>query len=179
MCDEPDERMRILFLCTGNSCRSQMAEGWARFLRGDRILPFSAGIRADGMNPLTVAVMSEAGVDISSQYSKKVLDVMDGSYNCVITLCGHARETCPVFPGETTLFFHRGFEDPAELVIGVEDREERLEIYRRIRDLIREFVLSLPDSLPAVSGEQGAWGTPFGSTELVEGPGSPPGGMGS
>ncbi|MBN1434641.1 arsenate reductase ArsC [Candidatus Fermentibacterales bacterium] len=140
------DRPRVLFLCTGNSCRSQMAEGWARKLRGDRLEPFSAGIRADGMNPLTIEVMREAGVDISGQWSKSVGEVADLGFDYVVTLCGSARESCPVFPG-TTVVLHRGFEDPVDLLREDMSWEEKLQVYRGTRDAIGEFVLELPDWL--------------------------------
>ena len=140
------ERLKILFLCTGNSCRSQMAEGWASFLKGDVIEPFSAGIESHGINPFIVKVMAEAGVDISRQHSKLVDERKDNVFDYVITLCGHARENCPFFPGKTKRF-HMGFDDPHKLAENAKNEEEALSHYRRIRDEIRVFVEKLPDIL--------------------------------
>lgn len=130
---------KILFLCTGNSCRSQMAEGWARHLLGDRIEPYSAGIEAHGMNPIAVRVMREAGVDISEQSSKLVGTPADVSLDLVITVCGHADENCPWFPGGTRVV-HVGFDDPPKLAKTAASEEEALGHYRRVRDEIRDFV---------------------------------------
>ena len=138
------KKHKILFLCTGNSCRSQMAEGWARMLKKDAIEVFSAGIEKHGVNPLAVKVMAEAGVDISSQTSKSIDELPDLDFDYVITLCDHANESCPFFPGKT---FHRSFPDPPRLAAGAESEEEALVFYRRVRDEIREFVASLPESL--------------------------------
>ena len=135
----------ILFLCTGNSCRSQMAEGWARHLRADVIEPYSAGIEKHGLNPYAVRVMAEAGVDISGQHSKLVEELPVATFDYVITLCGHAHETCPYFPGRT---IHQGFPDPPEMVKAASSEEEILHAYRIVRDQIRLFVDSLPESLP-------------------------------
>ncbi|HTB23644.1 MAG TPA: arsenate reductase ArsC [bacterium] len=141
-----DKKMDILFLCTGNSCRSQMAEGWARALKADRISPFSAGLEAHGLNPFAVRVMAEAGVDISGQASK-TLDSLEGQvFDAVITVCGNADERCPVFPGSTRKI-HRGFDDPPKLAQGAKTEEEVLNLYRRVRDEIRAYVESLPQSI--------------------------------
>jgi arsenate reductase len=134
----------ILFLCTCNSCRSQMAEGWARHLKGDVIEAYSAGIEKHGLNPLAVKVMAEAGVDISGHTSKTVDELPVQQFDYVITLCGHANETCPYFPGKK---IHQGFDDPPALAAGATDEEDALPHYRRVRDEIRDFVLSLPQSL--------------------------------
>ncbi len=104
-------RLKVLFLCTGNSCRSQMAEGWARHLAGDAIEPYSAGIEAKGLDPLMVQVMEEAGVSMASNRSKTVEELEDQEFDYVITLCDHARETCPCFPGKAKVI-HHGFPDP-------------------------------------------------------------------
>lgn len=137
--------IRILFLCTGNSCRSQMAEGWARHLKSDVIEPYSAGIETHGLNPLAVQVMAEAGVDISFQRSKHVDEVKDIAFDYVVTVCGHANEHCPMFPGKTRVI-HVGFDDPPALAKGVVDEREVLNIYRRVRDDVRQYVESLPES---------------------------------
>ncbi|MGC9522931.1 MAG: arsenate reductase ArsC [Anaerolineae bacterium] len=140
------KKLPILFLCTGNACRSQMAEGWTRHLKSDVIQPYSAGIEAHGLDPYAVKVMAEVGVDISDQRSKLVSEVLDFPFDYVITLCGHARENCPVFPRPVPVI-HHGFPDPPKLAMGAETEEERLVPYRRVRDEIREFVETLPDSL--------------------------------
>jgi arsenate reductase len=141
-------RLKILFLCTGNSCRSQMAEGWARALKGDRIEAYSAGTHKHGMNPHALKVMAEAGVDISSQYSKALAELGPAEFDYVVTVCGQADENCPVFPGRTRVV-HVGFEDPPKLTAHLPDGEEKLAVYRRVRDEIRRFVETLPDTLKA------------------------------
>jgi arsenate reductase len=95
--------MKILFLCTGNSCRSQMAEGWTNHLKGDVIKCQSAGIERHGLNPMAVKAMAEAGVDISIHKSKLVDDLLDEQWDYVVTVCGHAHETCPMFPGKAKI----------------------------------------------------------------------------
>jgi arsenate reductase (thioredoxin) len=139
-------KMKVLFLCTGNSCRSQMAEGWARHLKGDVIEPYSAGIEKHGMNPHAVHVMSEAGVDLSKQDSKTLDDIGPVHFDFVVTVCGHANEHCPIFPGKASVV-HVGFEDPPKLTRHLADGEEKLAVYRRVRDEIRRFVETLPESL--------------------------------
>jgi len=141
-----DRRLKVLFLCTGNSCRSQMAEGWARQLRGEAIEAYSAGIETHGLNPHAVQVMAEAGVDISGQRSKNVAEVADVEFDIVVTVCGHAHETCPFFPGKATVI-HVGFDDPPKLAAAVADPEAKLDCYRRVRDEIKRFVETLPESL--------------------------------
>ena len=140
------DKLRILFLCTGNSCRSQMAEGWARKLKGGSIEPYSAGVEPHGMNPLAVRVMKEAGVDIGRQRSKHVDELKDVAFDYVVTVCDHANETCPVFPGKTRRV-HVGFEDPPKLAQSAGSQEEALGHYRRVRDQIRDWVQTLPQSL--------------------------------
>jgi Protein-tyrosine-phosphatase len=135
----------ILFLCTGNSCRSQMAEGWTRHLKGERIEPYSAGIEKHGLNPLAVRVMAEAGVDISAQQSKLIDELPSMPFDYVVTLCDHAHESCPYFPGR---IIHQGFPDPPHLAKDTSSEEAILQAYRSVRDLIRDFVEeTLPDSL--------------------------------
>ena len=141
-----DTKIRILFLCTGNSCRSQMAEGWARALRGDGIEAYSAGIETHGLNPRAVKVMAEAGVDISGHRSKIITELKDISFDYVVTVCGHAHENCPIFPGNTRVI-HVGFDDPPRLAKDAKTEEEALAHYRRVRDEIRRFIESLPESL--------------------------------
>jgi arsenate reductase len=140
-------RWKILFLCTGNSCRSQMAEGWARHLKGDEIEAWSAGTEAQGLNPNAVRVMAEAGVDISGQLSKTIDAVRHIPFDGVVTLCGQAREHCPFFPGAPCRL-HAGFDDPPQLAGSATSEEEVLGHYRRVRDEIRAFVETLPAALP-------------------------------
>ena len=142
----PMPKLRILFLCTGNSCRSQMAEGWARALKGDCLEVYSAGIEKHGMNPYAVMVMAEAGVDLSQQYSKTPAEIGPMEFDYVVTVCGHADENCPVFPDKTRVV-HVGFEDPPTLTKHLSDGEQTLAVYRRVRDEIRRFVETLPASL--------------------------------
>ena len=130
---------KVLFLCTGNSCRSQMAEGWTRHLLGDRIEPYSAGIEAHGMNAHAVRVMQEAGVDISGQFSKLASSLVDVPLDLVITVCGHADENCPAFLGKGRVV-HIGFDDPPKLAKTATTEDEALGHYRRVRDEIRRFV---------------------------------------
>jgi len=145
-----DKRLKVLFLCTGNSCRSQMAEGWARHLKSEQIEVFSAGIENHGLNPDAVRVMAEAGVDISNHKSKLVDEFSNAEPDYVITVCGHAHETCPVFPGKCRVI-HAGFDDPPllarQLAAKGADEETQLDCYRRVRDEIRAFVETLPEIL--------------------------------
>lgn len=140
------QMLNVLFLCTGNSCRSQMAEGLCRQLHGDAINAFSCGIEKHGLNPLAVAVMAEIGIDISGHTSKTIDELGGQDFDVVITVCGHADETCPVFPGNTTVF-HHGFDDPPKLAIDAATKEEALVHYRRVRDEIRAYVAELPTEL--------------------------------
>lgn len=135
----------VLFLCTGNSCRSQMAEGLLRHLRGDAFQAFSAGIETHGLNENAVAVMAEIAIDISGQKSKRVDELAGLEPDFVVTVCGHAHEHCPLFPGKTTTI-HAGFADPPALAAEIAARgggaKEQLDCYRRIRDEIKAFVLA-------------------------------------
>lgn len=140
------EKIKILFLCTGNSCRSQMAEGWARRLKGDVIEPLSAGTAAKGLDPLAVKAMAEAGVDISRHRSKAVTDLQGMEFDYVVTVCSDADANCPFFPAKTRVV-HRGFDDPPRLAAGETDMEKRMTHYRRVRDEIRDFVSTLPETL--------------------------------
>ncbi len=143
-------KVKVLFLCTGNSCRSQMAEGWTRHLLGDIIDAYSAGIETHGLNPNAVKVMAEAGIDISGQKSELLYKYMDIDLDCVVTVCGHAHETCPMFPGNAKVI-HVGFDDPpkmaAELAAKGGSEAEQLECYRKVRDAIKAYVETLPDVL--------------------------------
>lgn len=141
-------KTKVLFLCTGNSCRSQMAEGFARALKGDLIEAHSAGIEKHGMNARAMRVMQEAGVSIDRQYSKTVGELPTQDFDYVVTVCGHANESCPVFPGRTRVV-HVGFDDPPKLAKDAATEEEALGHYRRVRDEIRNYILTLPQSLEA------------------------------
>ncbi len=139
-------KLKILFLCTGNSCRSQMAEGWARHLKSDLIEPYSAGIETHGLNPNAVRVMAEAGVDISGQRSKHVDDLKDVLFDYVVTVCDHAHESCPLFAGRAKIV-HVGFDDPPRLAKEAKTEQAALDCYRCVRDQIRSFVAGLPETL--------------------------------
>jgi arsenate reductase len=139
-------RLKILFLCTGNSCRSQMAEGWTRHLKGAAIEPYSAGVEVHGLDPSAVKVMAEVGVDLSGQRSKHVSEVMDVPFDYVVTVCDNARESCPLFPGHAKVV-HAGFDDPPRLAESAATEEEALAHYRRVRDEIRQFIETLPQAL--------------------------------
>jgi arsenate reductase (thioredoxin) len=139
-------KLKILFLCTGNSCRSQMAEGWARHLKGDCVEPYSAGIEIHGLNSIAVKVMAEVGIDISKNYSKHIDELKGIDFDFVITVCDHANEHCPLFPGKTKVI-HVGFDDPPRLAKQAANEQEILKIYRWVRDEIRDFVNRLPKSL--------------------------------
>ena len=138
--------LRVLFLCTGNSCRSQMAEGWARHLKGGVIEPYSAGIDPHGLDPRAVQVMAEADVDISGQRSKHVDELKDIRFDYVVTVCDHAHEHCPLFPGRTKVL-HAGFDDPPRVAAKAKTEPEALDCYRRVRDQIRAFVQGMPENL--------------------------------
>ncbi len=140
------EKLKILFLCTGNSCRSQMAEGFCRHLKGDIIDAYSAGIETHGKNSSAVKVMAEAGIDISNQESKTTAAVEDIVFDYVITVCGHASEHCPFFPAKTKVL-RVGFDDPPKLAAQAKTEEEILDCYRRVRDEIESYIETLPDSL--------------------------------
>ena len=142
-----NEKLKVLFLCTGNSCRSQMAEGWARALRNDRIEAYSAGIETHGMNPRAVKVMAEAGVDIAGHRSKNVSELIDVPFDYVVTVCGNANETCPAWLGRKTKIVHVGFDDPPKLAKDAKSEQEALAPYRRVRDEIKAYILTLPEAL--------------------------------
>jgi len=123
-----------------------MAEGWVKKLKSDDIEPYSAGIETHGLNSNAVKVMAEAGVDISNHRSKHVDEMKDLKFDYVVTVCGHANENCPVFPGKTKIT-HAGFDDPPRLAESAKTEEEALDCYRRVRDQIKDFVEKLPDIL--------------------------------
>ncbi|MBN1626241.1 MAG: arsenate reductase ArsC [Deltaproteobacteria bacterium] len=135
------EKKRILFLCTGNSCRSQMAEAWTRHLRGDEFEAYSAGTSPRGIDPMAVHVMAEAGVNISSQKSKSIDSFGMIEFDYVVTMCDDARESCPYYPAKTKLI-HHGFDDPPELAKGGKKESEIIDIYRRVRDEIKDYVIN-------------------------------------
>ena len=139
-------KLKILFLCTGNSCRSQMAEGWCRHLKSDMIEAYSAGIETHGLNPNAVQVMAEAGVDISGHQSQHIDEFKHVSLDYVITVCGHANEHCPMFPGKTKVI-HVGFDDPPKLAKEAKNEQEALDCYRRVRDEIKAYIETLPESI--------------------------------
>ena len=151
-----ESKVKLLFLCTGNSCRSQMAEGWARALKGDQIEAFSAGIETHGLNPRAVKVMAEAGVDISRHKSKTVADLPTMEFDFVVTVCDHAHESCPLFPGETKVV-HAGFDDPPSMAKSAKTEEEALAHYRRVRDEIKAFVQTLPEALAKEQERSHGW----------------------
>lgn len=128
----------ILFLCTGNSCRSQMAEGWASYFHKDKYRAYSAGIKKHGLNPRAVKVMAEVNIDIKDHQSKTTEQLSDVEFDTIYTVCGHAHETCPYVEGAKII--HHGFDDPPYLTKDMTNEEEILGVYRRVRDEIMEFV---------------------------------------
>lgn len=125
-----------------------MAEGWARTLKSDKIEAYSAGIVKHGLNPLAVKVMAEAGIDISKQISTTIDKLPIQNFDWVVTLCGHAEETCPFFPGKK---IHFGFDDPPKLAETAKNENEKIIPYRRVRDEIESFIKQLPEILEAPS----------------------------
>jgi arsenate reductase len=142
--------MNILFLCSGNSCRSQMAEGWARHFAGNAFGVQSAGIEAHGKNPHAISIMQEAGIDISGQASTRVTPAMLEQADLVVTVCGHADEHCPVLPPGTRKI-HWPLDDPARTT-GTE--EEILQVFRASRDDIRQRVKTLLKGLQQQAQQQ-------------------------
>ncbi len=144
------EKLKVLFLCTGNSCRSQMAEGWAKALKKDSLEVWSAGIETHGLNPNAVKVMAEAGIDISTHRSKLAGDFKTMDLDVVITVCGHAHDTCPYFPAQCKIV-HIGFDDPPKMAEKLaakgESQEKQLDCYRMVRDEIRAFVEKMPENI--------------------------------
>jgi arsenate reductase len=139
-------KKRIVYLCTGNSCRSQMAEAWTNKLKGDLLKAYSAGVEPKKLDPRAVKAMAEAGIDISAQKSKDIDSLGDREFDYVVTLCDHARKSCPFFPAKTSLI-HRGFDDPPKITENTDDEEDAMFHYRRVRDETRAFVERLPESL--------------------------------
>ena len=134
---------KVLFLCTGNSCRSQMAEGWAKHLKADVLEAYSAGITSHGLNPRAVQVMEEVDVDISTHESNSLEDLGVCDFDIVFTVCGNANETCPTFPGGKII--HVGFDDPPTLTAEMNDEAEILPVYRRVRDELKSFVSTIEE----------------------------------
>jgi arsenate reductase (thioredoxin) len=139
-------KLKVLFLCTGNSCRSQIAEGWTRYLKGDIIEPHSAGVQPHEIDPRAVRAMAEVGIDISDHRSKDVSTLESIDFDFVITVCDRAHESCPFFPARTKVL-HVGFDDPPRLAASAPTEEEAMTHYRRVRDEIRWFVEQMPESL--------------------------------
>ena len=139
-------KKKVLFLCTGNSCRSQMAEAWVNSLRNEEWQAYSAGIETHGMNQNAVAVMGESGVDMSTHFSKHVDEVSDENFDMVITVCDHAAQNCPTLDQHTkntnTTIKHVPFDDPPKLALEAASNEDALNSYRRVRDQIKDFVES-------------------------------------
>jgi arsenate reductase (thioredoxin) len=135
-----DKKVKILFLCTGNACRSQMAEGWARHLKAASIEAYSAGIKPIGVSRRAIKVMAEAGVDISDQTSKGIDELRGIRFDYVVTLCDNAHQSCPVFPGKAKII-HKPIEDP---YFAGGSEEQVLDVFRKVRDQIRDFVETLP-----------------------------------
>jgi arsenate reductase len=142
----------VLFLCTGNSCRSQIAEAWARHLKDQVIDASSAGTHPKGLDPLAIQVMAEVGIDLSTHQAKS-LDVMQHlPFDYVVTVCSDAHETCPVFPGRARIV-HRGFDDPPRLAAAADSPQEAISHYRRVRDEIKAFIEQLPEALLTKRGD--------------------------
>lgn len=150
---ETDARPKILFLCTANSCRSQMAEGWARALWADRFDVYSAGIESRGLDSRAVRVMTEAGVAMEGQRSKTLAALGGVAFDLVVTVCADADRRCPAFPGATKKV-HVGFDDPPRLAAGARSEEEALVHYRRVRDEIRTFAETLPTLIKTPENDQ-------------------------
>ncbi len=139
-------KLKVLFLCTGNSCRSQMAEGWARHLKSDTMEAYSAGTEPRAVDARAVRAMAEVGRRYLRQRSKSTMDLLNMEFDYVITLCDDAQKTCPFFPAGTALI-HHGFDDPPRLAEGAPDEEHAMAHYRRVRDEIRAYIESMPESL--------------------------------
>jgi len=145
--DGSSKKLKVLFLCTGNSCRSQMAEGWAHALQSDLIEAYSAGVEPHGMNPTAIKVMQEAGVDIGNQKSEHVNDYLNMPLDYVIAVCGNANDKRPTFARTVKVIYHP-FDDPPKLAKELENEEDQLNCYRRVRDEIKSYVSTMtPASL--------------------------------
>ncbi len=144
MCGDK-EKIKVLFLCTGNSCRSQIAEGWARHLKGNVIDAYSAGIRPIGVSSRAIKVMAEEGIDISMHQSQHIDEFLGIDFDYVVTLCDNAAESCSVFPGKTRII-HKPFDDP---YFASGSEKQILATFRKVRNDIRTFVETMPESLEA------------------------------
>jgi arsenate reductase len=144
---------KVLFLCTGNSCRSQMAQAWANRLFPENVEAQSAGIETHGLNPMAVQVMAEAGVDISGHRSQNIDEFDLHSFDFIITVCDHAHESCPLVPPGCRLI-HKSFDDPPRLAQNLRGEEEILACYRKVRDEIKNYIENLPDHLAKESEEK-------------------------
>lgn len=144
------DKIKLLYLCTGNSCRSQMAEGWTKALKSDEIEAYSAGIETHGLNPNAIKVMQEEGIDITSHKSQHIDDFLHFNFDYVVTVCDNAHDTCPVFPANANIV-NISFDDPPKLAALVEGDQKKLNCYRVVRDQIKEFVQTLPNSLYATN----------------------------
>lgn len=133
--------MKILVLCTGNSCRSQMAQGYLTHFGGDKVEVYSAGIETHGVNPIAIGVMAEDGVDISRHTSNHIDEYMDIEFDLIFTVCDHAKETCPYFPSSAKTI-HHSFNDPAE---AVGTAKQVIASFRKVRDEIKEYCKQLLD----------------------------------
>lgn len=140
------DKMKILFLCTGNSCRSQMAEAWTDKLKGDQFEAYSAGVAPNPVDPRAVKAMAETGIDISGRKSKDIDSLGNLEFDYVVTLCDNAKESCPFFPAGTRVM-HRGFDDPPRLAQDAADEAEAMKHYLRVQDEIRAFVEKIPGIL--------------------------------
>jgi len=134
-----DERKKILFLCTGNSCRSQMAEGWANHLRSKDLMAFSAGVNPGKLNERAVTAMLEVGVDISAHIPQHIDDFCGLDFDLIVTVCDNAKEQCPIFPGKTRVLHHK-FDDPSEIIAS---EDKTIAEFRRVRDEIKDFIINL------------------------------------
>ncbi|KYK21088.1 ArsC family transcriptional regulator [Thermoplasmatales archaeon SG8-52-4] len=134
------DKKKVLFLCTNNSCRSQIAEGLLNSIYRDRFKAYSAGINPTKVNPYAVEVMKEIGIDLSKQYSKNIEEFKGKNFDFVVTVCDNAKEACPFFPGEKII--HKSFEDPASFYGNIEDI---LDIFRKTRDNIKTWIIDIFD----------------------------------
>lgn len=137
---------KLLFLCTGNSCRSQIAHGFANQILADDYISYSAGIESHGLNPNAVAVMHETGIDISEHRSETLTELDDVEFDYVIAVCEHAASNCPTFPAKTKVILHQ-FDDPPKLAKHAKTEEEALQNYRRVRDDIELWISTLPEQI--------------------------------
>ncbi len=137
---------KVLFLCTGNSCRSQMAHGFAEAYQSELFETYSAGIEAHGLNPYAVKVMSEANVDISQNKSQTLSELSDIEFDCVVTVCDHAASNCPTFE-QNCLVIHHQFDDPPKLAAQYSEEQAKLDCFRQVRDEIETWLGDLPEMM--------------------------------